>query len=99
MDQMLAEWRKYVDVVLRRDETAAGQIHKFARFVEVYNYTGRMIQLADIEYKLAREERFRVTTRPTRPSESLDKFKVEFKLALGCKRGSQMGPSCEKNRR
>jgi hypothetical protein len=82
MDQMLAECASML------------MWCKFARFVKVYNCTDRIVQLADIE--LPREDRFRVTTRP---SESLDKFKVEFKLALGYKRGSQLGPSCEKNRR
>jgi hypothetical protein len=63
------KWYKYKrdakvrDVVLRKDETAAGQTYKYARVVNVHVGTDGKVRAADVEYKVPRESRFRVTTR------------------------------------
>jgi hypothetical protein len=52
------------DVVIRRDEMAAGQTHKYTHVIEVHNGTDKMVRSADIEYKLPREEQLQLTMRP-----------------------------------
>ncbi len=64
------KWFKYKrdakigDIVLRKDETAAGQTYKYARVTKVHVGTGGKVRAADIEYKIPGEVRFRSTTRP-----------------------------------
>jgi hypothetical protein len=55
---------KVGDIVLRKDETAAGQTYKYARVTKVYVSTDGQVRAADIEYKLPGEASFRTTTRP-----------------------------------
>jgi hypothetical protein len=55
---------KVGDVVLRKDETAAGQTYKYAKVIKVHTSTDGKVRAADIEYKLPGESVFRVTTRP-----------------------------------
>jgi hypothetical protein len=55
---------KVGDVVLRKDETAAGQTYKYAKVVKVHTSTDGKVRAADIEYKLPGESAFRTTTRP-----------------------------------
>jgi hypothetical protein len=55
---------KVGDVVLRKDETAAGQTYKYAKVTKVHVSTDGKVRAADIEYKLPRESVFRTTTRP-----------------------------------
>jgi hypothetical protein len=52
------------DIVLRKDETAAGQTYKYAKVVKVHAGTDGKVRAADIEYKLPGESVFRTTTRP-----------------------------------
>jgi hypothetical protein len=52
------------DIVLRKDETAAGQTYKYAKVVKVHAGTDGRVRAADIEYKLPGESVFRMTTRP-----------------------------------
>jgi hypothetical protein len=52
------------DIVLRKDETAAGQTYKYARVTKVHVSTDGRVRAADIEYKLPGEVSFRTTTRP-----------------------------------
>jgi hypothetical protein len=52
------------DIVLRKDETAAGQTYKYAKVVKVHTSTDGKVRAADIEYKLPGESTFRKTTRP-----------------------------------
>ncbi len=52
------------DIVLRKDETAAGQTYKYAKVVRVHVSTDGKVRAADIEYKLPGESVFRMTTRP-----------------------------------
>jgi hypothetical protein len=52
------------DIVLRKDETAAGQTYKYAKVVKVHAGTDGKVRAADIEYKLPGESVFRITTRP-----------------------------------
>ncbi len=52
------------DIVLRKDETAAGQTYKYAKVVKVHVSTDGRVRAADIEYKLPGESVFRTTTRP-----------------------------------
>jgi hypothetical protein len=52
------------DIVLRKDETAAGQTYKYAKVVKVHVGTDGKVRAADIEYKLPGESVFRMTTRP-----------------------------------
>jgi hypothetical protein len=52
------------DIVLRKDETAAGQTYKYAKVVKVHTSADRKVRAADIEYRLPGESVFRVTTRP-----------------------------------
>jgi hypothetical protein len=54
------------DVVLSRDEAAAGQSHKYVQVLKVHTDTDGMICSANLEYKLPGENKFRVTTRPIR---------------------------------
>jgi hypothetical protein len=59
--------RRYLqvgDIVLRKDETAAGQTYKYAKVVKVHTSTDDKVRAADIEYKLPGESVFRTTTRP-----------------------------------
>jgi hypothetical protein len=64
------KWYKYKrdakvgDVVLRKDETAAGQMYKYARIISVHVGSDGKVGPADEEYKIPRESKFRVTTRP-----------------------------------
>jgi hypothetical protein len=55
---------KVGDIVLRKDETAAGQTYKYAKVVRVHTSTDGKVRAADIEYKLPGESVFRTTTRP-----------------------------------
>ncbi len=55
---------KVGDIVLRKDETAAGQTYKYARVTKVHVSTDGRVRAADIEYKLPGEAGFRTTTRP-----------------------------------
>jgi hypothetical protein len=55
---------KVGDVVLRKDETAAGQTYKYAKVTKVHTSTDGKVRAADIEYKLPGESVFRTTTRP-----------------------------------
>jgi hypothetical protein len=55
---------KVGDVVLRKDETAAGQTYKYAKVTKVHTSTDGKVRAADIEYKLPGESVFRMTTRP-----------------------------------
>jgi hypothetical protein len=55
---------KVGDIVLRKDETAAGQTYKYAKVVRVHVSTDGKVRAADIEYKLPGESVFRMTTRP-----------------------------------
>jgi hypothetical protein len=65
-----SKWRqekrdlKAGDIVLRKDETAAGQTYKYAKVVKVHTSTDGKVRAADIEYKLPGESVFRMTTRP-----------------------------------
>jgi hypothetical protein len=65
-----SKWRqekrdlKVGDIVLRKDETAAGQTYKYAKVVKVHVSTDGKVRAADIEYKLPGESVFRMTTRP-----------------------------------
>jgi hypothetical protein len=55
---------KVGDVVLRKDETAAGQTYKYAKVTKVHTSVDGKVRAADIEYKLPGESVFRTTTRP-----------------------------------
>jgi hypothetical protein len=55
---------KIGDIVLRKDETAAGQTYKYAKVVKVHVGTDGRVRAADVEYKLPGESVFRMTTRP-----------------------------------
>jgi hypothetical protein len=55
---------KIGDIVLRKDETAAGQTYKYAKVVKVHVGTDGKVRAADVEYKLPGESVFRMTTRP-----------------------------------
>jgi hypothetical protein len=55
---------KVGDIVLRKDETAAGQTYKYARVTKVHVSTDGRVRAADIGYKLPGEAVFRTTTRP-----------------------------------
>jgi hypothetical protein len=55
---------KVGDIVLRKDETAAGQTYKYAKVVKVHISADGKVRAADIEYKLPGESVFRTTTRP-----------------------------------
>jgi hypothetical protein len=55
---------KVGDIVLRKDETAAGQTYKYAKVVKVHTSEDGKVRAADIEYKLPGESVFRVITRP-----------------------------------
>jgi hypothetical protein len=52
------------DIVLRKDETAAGQTCKYAKVIKVHVSSDDRVRAADIEYKLPGESVFRTTTRP-----------------------------------
>jgi hypothetical protein len=64
------KWYKYKrdakvgDVILRKDETAASQTYKYARIVNMHVGLDGRVRDADVEYKVPRESKFRVTTRP-----------------------------------
>ncbi len=55
---------KVGDIVLRKDETAAGQTYKYAKVINVHTSADGKARAADIEYKLPGESVFRTTTRP-----------------------------------
>ncbi len=55
---------KVGDIVLRKDETAAGQTYKYAKVIKVHVSTDGRVRAADIEHKLPGESVFRTTTRP-----------------------------------
>jgi hypothetical protein len=55
---------KVGDIVLRKDETAAGQTYKYARVTKVHVSTDGRVRAADIEYRLPGEASLRTTTRP-----------------------------------
>jgi hypothetical protein len=50
------------DIVLRKDETAAGQTYKYARVIKVHASADGKVRAADVEYKLPGESVFRATT-------------------------------------
>jgi hypothetical protein len=52
------------DVVLRKDETAAWQSYQYARITKVNKGTDGLVRLANIEYKVPGESKFRTSTRP-----------------------------------
>jgi hypothetical protein len=52
------------DIVLRKDETAAGQTYKHARVVKLHVGIDGQVRSADIEYRLPGETVYRTTTRP-----------------------------------
>jgi hypothetical protein len=52
------------DIVLRKDETAAGQTYKYPRVSKVHVSTDGRIRSADIVYRLPGEAVYRTTTRP-----------------------------------
>jgi hypothetical protein len=54
---------KVGDVVLRKDETASGQTYKYARIMGVHVRVNGKVRLADVEYKIPGETKFRVTMR------------------------------------
>ncbi len=64
------KWYKYKrdakvgDVVLRKDETAAGQTYEYARIISIYVGLDGKVRSADLEYKVPGKSKFRVTTRP-----------------------------------
>ncbi len=64
------KWYKYKrdakvsDVVLRKDETTAGQTYKYARIVNIHFGTDGKVRAADVSYKVHGESKFRVSTRP-----------------------------------
>jgi hypothetical protein len=64
------KWYKYKrdtkvgDVVLRKDEAAAGQTCKYARIIGLHVGSDGKVRSADVEYKIPGESKFRVTTRP-----------------------------------
>ncbi len=55
------KWFKYKrdakvgDIILRKDETAAGQTYKYARITNVHIGSDSKVRAADIEYKVPRE--------------------------------------------
>ncbi len=51
------------DIVLRKDETATGQMYKYAKVIKVHASSDDKVRAADIEYKLPGESVFRTTTR------------------------------------
>jgi hypothetical protein len=53
---------KVGDVVLWKDETAAGQTYKYAKVTKVHTSADGKVRAADIEYKLPGESVFRTTT-------------------------------------
>jgi hypothetical protein len=55
---------KVGDIVLRKDETAAGQTYKYSRVTKVHVSADGQVRSADIEYKLPGETVYRTTTRP-----------------------------------
>jgi hypothetical protein len=55
---------KVGDIVLRKDETAAGQTYKYARVIKVHIGTDGRVRAADIKYRLPGDTRYRTTTRP-----------------------------------
>jgi hypothetical protein len=59
-----ARKKRVGDIVLRKDETAAGQTYKYAKVIRVQVSSDGKVRAADIEYKLPGESVFRTTTRP-----------------------------------
>jgi hypothetical protein len=55
---------KVGDIVLRKDETAAGHTYKYAKVIKVHASRDGQVRAADIKYKLPGETVFRTTTRP-----------------------------------
>jgi hypothetical protein len=45
-------------MVLRRDETAARQTHKYAHVIRVHNRTDRMVRSGDTEYNYPERRSF-----------------------------------------
>ncbi len=64
------KWFKYKrntkvgDVILRKDETAAGQTYKYARIVGVHVRMDGKVRSAKVEYRIPGEAKFRGTTKP-----------------------------------
>jgi hypothetical protein len=50
------------DIVLRKDETVAGQTYKYARVTKVHVSSDGRVRAADVEYKLPGESVYRTTT-------------------------------------
>ncbi len=55
---------KVGDIVLRKDETAAGHTYKYARVIKVHVGTDGKVMSPDIEYRLPGETKYCTTTRP-----------------------------------
>jgi hypothetical protein len=55
---------KVGDIVLRKDETAAGQANKYARVTKVHVSTDGRVRAVYVEYKFPGETVYRMTTRP-----------------------------------
>jgi hypothetical protein len=70
---------KVGDIVLRKDETAAGQTYKYARVIKVHVSTDGLVRSVDIEYRLPGEMTFRTTTRPVHKLVTI--FPIEEQLA------------------
>ncbi len=83
------------DIVLRRDETAAGQTYKYAKVVKVHTSTDGKVRTTDIEYKLPAESVFRMTTRPIHKLVLI--IPVEEQVsAVGGAEGTKAAPLAEK---
>jgi hypothetical protein len=75
------------DVVLRKDETAASQTHKYGCVFKVHNGTDRMVWSTDMKYKLLGEEKVQSNNYPTHKKTDHGGPTVEeqtFDDELGC---------------
>jgi hypothetical protein len=55
---------KVGDIILRNDETVVGQKYKHARVVKFHEGMDGKARLADVEYNMPGESKFRMSTRP-----------------------------------
>jgi hypothetical protein len=88
------------DIVLRKDETAAGQTYKYAKVVKVHTSTDGKVRAADIEYKLPGESVFRMTTRPIHKLVLIIPIEEQVSAADGAEEPKAMplaekAPECE----
>jgi hypothetical protein len=91
------------DIVLRKDETAAGQTYKYAKVVKVHTSTDGKVRAADIEYKLPGESVFRMTTRPIHKLVLIIPIEEQVSAAGGTEESKAMplaekAPECEEVR-